>query len=130
MVKRPPSSQVKSVFSLTSKFNNILEQVVAGDHQSHIMNIKIDHNTNFDRMGNITPMGFIAYWHAVDFTMKEFDRGKTELMPVAACQKSLQHDQSSQCTHHTYGSSSHSSSHHHRSQDKYKRHSPQYQHRK
>ena len=72
----------KRVFSLARKFNDLLEGVIHGDKKSHILKIKIDHNnTYFDRIRQLTQMGKIQYWKKLDETMKEFERGKTELEP-------------------------------------------------
>ena len=77
-----PNSTNKSVYSLTRKFNNILEDVMSGDTKSHIMKIHLDHyNNNFDRQGDLTANVFIKFWREVDATMSEFDRGKTQLSP-------------------------------------------------
>ena len=75
MAKRPNYSVLKQIHSLAQKFNNILEQTIAGDHRSHILPVHVVHNNlHIDHSGNFTPDGFIEYWHQIDITMKEFDR--------------------------------------------------------
>ena len=82
MARRPDYSVPKNVHSLASKFNNILEETIAGDKRSHILNFRIERNkVNFDCSGNFTPEGFIEYWRQIDQTMREFDHGDTDLTP-------------------------------------------------
>ena len=82
MLRRPDHSSEKRIFSLTRKFNNILEEVVAGDPHSHILKVQVDdHNANFDRAGNLSAFGRIKYWLNLDAQIRDFDRGKTELQP-------------------------------------------------
>ena len=73
-----------------SKFNTVLEDVVADDRHSHVMKVEVQQTgTNFDRCGNLTPMGKIEFWKHFDEQIKEFDRGKLELLPSKVC-KGLQ----------------------------------------
>ena len=65
MLKRPENSATNKIFTLASKFNKILEEVISGDTKSHILKPEIDMNSNsvlFDRSGNRTPSGLIQYW--------------------------------------------------------------------
>ena len=79
MIRRPEHSLNKKIYSLTTKFNNILEETIAGDKRSHILKIHIEANeSNFDRFGQITNSGLYTYWRIIDETMKDFDTGKTE----------------------------------------------------
>ena len=72
----------RKVFALTRKFNNILEGVVANDHRSHVLRVQIEaNNMNFDRSGGFTAEGRIEYWKIIDRTMRDFDRGLTDLKP-------------------------------------------------
>ena len=74
MIKRPEASLNKEIYSLSCKFNTILEDVISGDKRSHILKVHIETNeTNFDRFGMITPSGLRTYWKTIDTTMKEFD---------------------------------------------------------
>ena len=81
MLCRPEGSFDRKVNSLTTKFNSILEEVVAGDRRSHILLVQVDSQAAFDCVGNLTQMGIYEYWRNLDFQMKEFDWGKTELQP-------------------------------------------------
>ena len=83
MIKRPDNSLNKNIYSLATKFNRILEDVIAGDKRSHILKVHLEtNNANFDHFGTITPTGLYQYWKIVDETMKDFDLGKTELDPI------------------------------------------------
>ena len=83
MLKRPDYSMNKRIFSLARKFNNILEDVIAGNKRSHILKVHVDHTrVHFDRNGYLTPAGRIAYWKYIDSEMSKFDRGQTELKPI------------------------------------------------
>ena len=89
MLRRPENSFNKEVFSLTRKFNKILEEVIEGDKRSHILKVYVESNLkNFDQYGNITPQGYYNYWKIIDDTMKEFDLGLTELAPTKHGNKS------------------------------------------
>ena len=53
-----------------------------GDKRSHYLPMDIDlSNVHFDRIGNLKQMGMMEYWQQLNNTMKDFDRGKTELEP-------------------------------------------------
>ena len=81
MLWRPEGSD-RWIYSLTQKFNIILHSVICGDKCSHSLKINIDCSANnFDRIGNLSRDGRIAYWKQLDNTMREFERGKTELRP-------------------------------------------------
>ena len=104
MVKCPETTANKQIFSLSKKFNSILEEVISGDKRSHIMKIHIDtseNSSNFDRYGGITHTGLYSFWKIVDETMEEFDTGKTELAPKPRSAHSLQssHMDTSQHSH-------------------------------
>ena len=93
MLKRDDSSRNKKVYALSSKFNTILEEVIAGDKRSHYLKVAVDlSSTNFDRWGNITSAGKIEFWKFVDETMKKFNRGITDLKPrPVQCTQSSHH---------------------------------------
>ena len=79
---RPEIMLAKSIFSLICKFNNILENIIADDRHSHILKVDVQpNNTNFDRLRHLTPFGKIEFWRDLDNKLKEFDRGKTKLIP-------------------------------------------------
>lgn len=80
MLKRPEYSFECKTNALASKFNNILEGIIAGNKRSHILRIHVDHNsTNFDRIGNLTANGKYEYWKNFDYQMMEFDREKKQI---------------------------------------------------
>ena len=82
MIKRSESMD-KHIFSLTWKFNTIMESVIAGDKRSHILKPFLEGtNANFDIFGNLTLAGKVAYWKMIDETMKDFDTEETELEPM------------------------------------------------
>ena len=81
MVKRPESAN-KHIFALTRKFNQIMENVVAGDKRSHVLTPEVPtDNRHFDRFGNLTAIGHETFWKSIDSIMKDFDHGETELVP-------------------------------------------------
>ena len=120
MVPRPVSAN-KQTFSLTRKFNNILEEVISGDKRSHIMKIHIDHDNGFfDRTGNLTPDGFIAFWRTFDSIMHDFEIGETNLSPVIRskhpdvqpnCRPESHCDEGCRYHHHHENFNNHSSNH-------------------
>ena len=84
MLKRPATSHAKQIFALTSKFNKILEEVVAGDKRSHILKPTIDcddGNCNYELSGALNPTGVTQFWRNLDVQMHEFDGSKTDLIP-------------------------------------------------
>ena len=118
MIPKPECNK-KHAYSLTRKFNSVLEDVISGDKRSHILKVYLDHHNNlFDRSGNLTPDGFIAFWNQIDHAMSEFERGKTELAPRSSrlsqstYQPSLRHNPSM--------SYQHSAHHNHSSNSRYK----------
>ena len=61
MIKCPENSMNKKVYSLATKFNRILQEVIAGNKCSHYLPIEIkQNNTNFDHIGNITQRGLMT----------------------------------------------------------------------
>ena len=83
MIQRPAGSMDVKSASLMNKFNNILEDVIAGDRRSHFLKVDIDLNNRFfDNIGYLTEAGKTEYWHLINREMKDFDRGKTELKPL------------------------------------------------
>ena len=87
MLCRPENSHNKDVFSLARKFNQILEEVIAGDKRSHILKVHVDtHVGNDDRIGNLTTNGEYHFWRAIDEEMHDFDDNKTELEPFGHVQ--------------------------------------------
>ena len=79
---RKPDASGRKIFSLTCKFNDVLESFIVGDKKSHSLKISLNwNNSNFDLMGNLSPTGRVAYWIMLDTTMKSFDRGETNLRP-------------------------------------------------
>ena len=83
MIKRPEDRAAhKQIYVLTRKFNNILEDVIAGDKRLHLMKPHVEQNQqNFDIWGNLTTNGKTEFWKQVNQEMKRFDRGKTDLRP-------------------------------------------------
>ena len=82
MVKCPEQSLAKRIFSLSRKFNRILEEMISNDKHSHYLEVEVPADqSNFDHTGNLTQNGKIKYWHTLDDTMNEFDRGDTDLVP-------------------------------------------------
>ena len=80
MLRRPDDSMDKKVFALARKFNDILKRVITGNKRSHFLCIEIPlDNINFDHIGNLSQIGKTCFWKCLDTTMKDFDRGKTEL---------------------------------------------------
>ena len=45
MVQRPKRSSVKRIFSLSRKFNRILEDVIANDKHSHFLDVDVPGDT-------------------------------------------------------------------------------------
>ena len=83
MLRCPSNTNRKSVFALTRKFNQALELVIAKDKRSHILKVHVeDSENNFDTTGELTAIGQVQYWRAIDDEMKDFDHGKTELTPT------------------------------------------------
>ena len=82
MARRPECTD-RRIFALTRKFNNILEDVVANDRRSHVLRVPVEaDNANFDRSGSFTAEGrVIEYWKIIDKSMRNFDRGITDLKP-------------------------------------------------
>ena len=104
LMARRPESTHKHVFSLTHKFNQILESMVAGDKRSYVLTPEVPtDNRHFDSFGNLTAIGHETFWKSVDTIMKDFDHGETELVPNIK-QESC-HDDRPQLTHHTYNQS-------------------------
>ena len=105
MLKCPDYSMNKRVYSLARKFNQILQNVITGDRRSHYLPVGLETNSSyFDHIGNITQSGKIEYWRLVDSTMKEFNRGNTELQPFSSNATTKQEN------HH----------HHHQNQDRHR----------
>ena len=83
MIKCPENTINKEIYSLTRKFNSILEDTIAGDKCSHILKVHLNTNElNFDRHGMITTSGLYTYWKIINETMSDFDSGHTELKPL------------------------------------------------
>ena len=62
MIPRPESAN-HHVFTLTRKFNTILEEVITGDRHSHILCPVVERDAHhFDRLGSLTSIGESAYW--------------------------------------------------------------------
>ena len=82
MLKQPESSSHREIYSVTRKFNNILEKIIAGDKRSHIFKLLIEGTpAHFDDWGNLMPRGKQMYWKVLDSTLRDFDLGVTELKP-------------------------------------------------
>ena len=82
-LSRPEVLLAKCVYSLICKFNAALEEVVAEERHSHVLKVEVQiNNSNFDRLGSLTPIGQIEYWNSLDSQLKDFDQRKTELLPA------------------------------------------------
>ena len=82
MLRRPDKSLNKQVHALVRKFNKILEQVISVNQRSHFLKMDLETTcTNYELIGNLTQIGKLEYWKKLDATMKDLDRGKTELEP-------------------------------------------------
>ena len=83
MLRRPHKTTRKHIFALTRKFNETLEEVFSLDKRSHILKVHIEGNeANFSSEGNLTQIGQVNVWRAIDEEMRDFDHGKTELEPA------------------------------------------------
>ena len=92
MLKRPESSIVKKVYSLTRKFNVTLENVIAPERLAHILDANIEPSAAyFNENGELNGQGCILYWRKIDAIIRDFDKGKTELKPAPAQGKTTQH---------------------------------------
>ena len=81
----PEYSMNKQIYSLARKFNNILESVIVGDKRSHILKIRVPHDTtHFDRIGNLTQIGRYEYWNFLNNEIWDLERSKTDLAPSPA----------------------------------------------
>ena len=86
MLKRPIIHDAKwaAIYSLTWKFNEILEQVIACDRRSHILKPNLPGDASlFDIWGNLTASGKIDYWCEIDKQVRDFNCSKTDLKPMA-----------------------------------------------
>ena len=73
----------KSTYSLVRKFNTALEDTVADNKRSHILKVAVlPNNSNFNCNGNLTPLCMIEYWQNLDAQMGDFDKSKTDLLPM------------------------------------------------
>ena len=58
MIKHPDNSMNKQVYSLSRKFNEILERVIAGNKRSHYLKLELPLTSqNFDYTGNLSQIG-------------------------------------------------------------------------
>ena len=70
------------MYSLTHKFNDNLESVLADDRHSHILKVQVPMDADlFDNWGRLNANGRVTYWHSVDQIFRDFDRNKFDLQP-------------------------------------------------
>ena len=82
MLRRPNNTTRKEVYTLTKKFNSTLEEVISKDKKSHILKVHIDGSEkNFEPNGDLTSYGHVQFWRGINEEMKDFDYGKTDLIP-------------------------------------------------
>ena len=80
-LNRPPNSLNKETFRLISKFNDVVDEIVASTGHAHFLQItSVNDFSHFDQGGRLTVMGKEQFWRELDATFKEFDRGTEELL--------------------------------------------------
>ena len=77
---RPQNSANGHVFSLITKFNDILDDLVYNNKYTHFLELtSVNEYIHFDRRGSLTVKGQEQFWHEVDFHLKNFDRAEDNL---------------------------------------------------
>ena len=81
MPKRPHPNN-KGIFSLSRKFNSILEERLLDDNAEnhYIMSIDV-HPQHFDASGSLSISGMGAFWKEVNTAIKRFDHDEISLRP-------------------------------------------------
>ena len=85
MVTRPKTSAKKEIFSLVSKCNSVLENIIETRSDSNLMTLNsVMELSHFDGWGRLTPAGKAQYWHKFNYQFQQFDSGKMDLFPVVS----------------------------------------------
>ena len=83
MLRRPDHSTNKAIYSLSRKFNNVLDEVVSRNRHSHVLTPMVNHTSaNFEYSGHISLVGKEEFWWNMDCQIRNFDHYKTELRPT------------------------------------------------
>ena len=72
------------VFAQCHTFNTILQSTILKFLHTHVLDTELPTDRAlFDLGGNLSPTGKDYFWKEVNYWMRRFDRGKTELRPEA-----------------------------------------------
>ena len=86
MITRPKivnDRKIAEILTMRSKFNRVLEDVLANFRLHHLMYLDGTFGEHhFDRMGELTANGRVAMWKEINQQIHLFDERKIELRPV------------------------------------------------
>ena len=121
-ILRPPNSRYKDIFRLITKYNEVLDTLVAETKHTHYLKIStVNELYHFDHGGRLTASGMEQFWKEIDTKIKDLNRGEDDLLSpsqtstnkqslqeVYAKRNHLKHDNYSNAT-----SNNRSGEHHH-----------------
>ena len=82
MIKNHPDKNRTRVLAGRSKFNEVLNYLIAETRFNHLLSIKgLTEVNSFTSLGDLSANGQYTYWKELDHIMKKFDRHEVNLKP-------------------------------------------------